>query len=124
MKRLSAAIQSIPEIAALDAFWGNKVVEMRQRNSPNKGAALTALIAERRLTAVIFAGDDATDADALRALRRRRDADDIATLGVAIIQPGAPPSVLEAADYALDGVPEVAEFLRRLADRLAPAPAP
>lgn len=121
-QRLSAAMRSIPEIAALDAFWGNKIVEMRQRNGPNKGAALNALIAERQLNAVIFVGDDATDADALRALRRRRNADGIATLGVAVIQPGAPPSVLEAADYTLNGVPEVAQFLRRLADRAAPTP--
>ena len=47
-QRLSAALKTIPEIAALDAFWGNKVVEMRHRNAPNKGAVLTARdIAER-----------------------------------------------------------------------------
>ena len=123
-QRLSNAMQTIPEIAALDAFWGNKIVEMRQRGGANKGAALNALIAERQLNAVIFAGDDATDADALRALRRRRNADGAAALGVAVIQPGAPPSVLEAADYTLNGVPEVAQFLRRLADRIVPAPPP
>ena len=80
----------------------------------NKGVALDSLIDAYRPRSVIFMGDDTTDADALRVLRRRKASGAIDGLGIAVIQDGTPASVLENADYSLNGVPEVAEFLRAL----------
>ena len=102
----------------LEALWGNKVLEIRRRGGANKGVALDALIREWGLTGVIFLGDDTTDADALRTLRRRRAEGVVAGIGVAVVQQGTPSAVIDSADYRLDGVSDVAEFLQRLAGAL------
>ena len=114
VERLTAALDTLPQAAGLDVFRGNKLIEIRRRDSVNKGAALDKAIRDWDLSTVIFLGDDTTDADALRVLRRRRAAGVVCGLGVAVVQPGTPASVLENADYRLDGVADVAEFLGRL----------
>ena len=114
----SATARVLAGNRTLDALWGNKVLEIRRRGGANKGVALDALIREWGLTGVIFLGDDTTDADALRTLRRRRDEDAIAGIGVAVMQQGTPAAVIDSADYRLDGVSEVAEFLQRLSGAL------
>lgn len=114
VERLTAALGNLPQAKGLDVFHGNKLIEIRRRDGVNKGAALDRAIRNWGLASVIFLGDDTTDADALRVLRRRRAAGAVRGLGVAVIQPGTPASVLDNADYRLDGVGEVAEFLARL----------
>ena len=113
--RLESAVARVfADSRTLEALWGNKVLEIRRRGGANKGVALNALIREWGLTGVIFLGDDTTDADALRTLRRRRAEGAIAGIGVAVMQQGTPAAVIDSADYWLDGVSEVAEFLQRL----------
>ena len=114
----SAVARVLAGSRTLEALWGNKVLEIRRRGGANKGAALDALIRDWDLTGVIFLGDDTTDADALRMLKRRRAEGAIAGIGVAVMQQGTPAAVTASADYRLDGVSEVAEFLRRLAGTL------
>ena len=113
-ERLRSALGDIPKSEDLEFFWGNKILEIRRRNGVNKGFALDRVIRDWQLDVVIFAGDDTTDADALRVLRRLRASGDIGGLGIAVIQDGTPSSVLDNADYSLDGVPEVTTFLSRL----------
>ena len=114
VERLRAAVETMPGTGDFELFWGNKILEIRRRNGVDKGVALGSLIDAYHIDGVIFLGDDTTDADALRVLRQRRASGEIGGLGVAVIQDGTPASVLESADYSLAGVPEVAEFLRRL----------
>lgn len=114
VERLTAALDTLPQAEGLDVFQGNKLIEIRRRDGVNKGAALDKAIRDWDLSTVIFLGDDTTDADALRVLRHRRAAGAVRGLGVAVIQPGTPASVLDNADYRLDGVADVAEFLKRL----------
>ncbi len=116
--KLTAALSAVPELQDVDVFWGNKVFELRLKNGVNKGTAIDALINEYRLTAVVFLGDDTTDADALHLLQRRKAQGDVRALGIAVVQSGTPASVLNAADYSLNGVPEVALFLNRFAEHL------
>ncbi len=113
-ERLTMALDTLPQAAGLDVFQGNKLIEIRRRDGVNKGDALDKAIRDWDLSTVIFLGDDTTDADALRVLRHRRAAGAVCGLGVAVIQPGTPASVLDNADYRLDGVSDVAEFLTRL----------
>ena len=47
-------------------------------------------------------------------LRKRRESGAVKGLGIAVIQDGTPDTVLDSADYSLNGVPQVAEFFRRL----------
>ena len=114
VERLTAVLGSLPQSEGLDVFHGNKLIEIRRRDGVNKGAALDRVIRDWDLASVIFLGDDTTDADALRVLRRRRAAGAVRGLGVAVMQAGTPASVLDNADYRLDGVAEVAEFLGHL----------
>ena len=112
--RLRSALDDMPDAGDFEFFWGNKILEIRRRNGVNKGVALGSLIDAFQADSVIFLGDDTTDADALRCLRTRRASGEIGGFGVAVMQDGTPPSVLRSADYSLNGVPEVASFLRRL----------
>ena len=114
VERLKAALDTLPQAAGLDVFQGNKLIEIRRRDGVNKGAALDKAIRDWGLASVIFLGDDTTDANALRVLRHRRAAGAVRGLGVAVMQPGTPASVLDNADYRLDGVGDVVEFLGRL----------
>ena len=127
VERLTAALDTLPQAAGLDVFQGNKLIEIRRRDGVNKGDALDKAIRDWGLSTVIFLGDDTTDADALRVLRHRRAAGAVRGLGVAVMQPGTPASVLDNADYRLDGVGEVAEFLDQFAQaarRVRPSAAP
>ena len=114
IERLRSALGDIPKSDDLEFFWGNKILEIRRRNGVNKGFALDRVIRDWRLGGVIFAGDDTTDADALRVLQQRKASGDVDGLGIAVIQDGTPSSVLDNADYSLNGVSEVATFLSRL----------
>ena len=111
---LTAALDTLPQAAGLDVFQGNKLIEIRRRDGVNKGAALDKAIRDWDLSTIIFLGDDTTDADALQVLRHRRAAGAVRGLGVAVMQPGTPASVVDNADYRLNGVADVAEFLKRL----------
>ena len=113
-ERLRSALGDLPKSEDLEFFWGNKILEIRRRNGVNKGVALDRVIRDWRLDVVIFAGDDTTDADALRVLQQRKASGDVDGLGIAVIQDGTPSSVLDNADYSLNGVPEVATLLSRL----------
>lgn len=121
IERLQSALADGTGIEGFEFFWGNKILEIRRRNGVNKGTALDSLIERRRLESVIFLGDDTTDADALRVLRQSKASGAVSGMGIAVIQDGAPASVLENADYSLNGVSEVAAFLRLLSAILAPA---
>lgn len=114
VERLRAAAEAMPDLGDFELFWGNKILEIRRRNGVNKGVALDGLLRDRGLSSVIFLGDDTTDADALQVLRERKASGAVGGLGVAVMQDGTPDSVLESADYSLNGVPEVAVFLSRL----------
>lgn len=115
VERLCAAMEAMLDMGDFEVFWGNKILEIRRRNGTNKGVALDGLIRDFHLGSVIFLGDDTTDADALGIIRGRKASGRIGGFGVAVIQDGTPIGVLESADYSLNGVPEVVEFLDRLA---------
>jgi trehalose 6-phosphate phosphatase len=100
---------------------GRMVIELRAPGM-DKGAALTALVAERQAGAVLFAGDDLGDLaafGAVRALRRSGHP------GVTVCSASAEVSVLAAeADLVVDGPEGVAALLGWLARSLAPSPRP
>jgi len=114
VERLRAAAEGMPDLGDFELFWGNKILEIRRKNGMDKGVALDGLMRDWRLGNVIFLGDDTTDADALQVLRERKASGAVGGLGIAVIQDGTPASVIESADYSLNGVPEVAEFLSLL----------
>jgi len=114
---LNQAVATVPEIQSMEILSGNMVLEIRGSNSVNKGSAIDKIVREHDLETLIFLGDDTTDVDALKALRNLNNTKALVGIGVAVIQDGIPLTVLENSDYTLEGVPEVAKFLKLL-DRI------
>lgn len=102
---------------------GRMVVELRPPLVVNKGTALTSLVTERDLRAVIFFGDDVTDVDAFLAATTLRESCDIEALSVAVVSDESPESVRAAADAMVWGVSECVELLQRVARLLEGAAA-
>ncbi len=95
--------------AGLDARFGRKVLELRPPVRADKGTAVAALLAESGLRRALYAGDDTTDIDAFRAVRKTE-------LGVAVAVRSAevPAGLTEQADVVVDGTAGVLELLRAL----------
>ena len=112
-RELRRALAAVPNADGVESFWGKMVLELRSARAVNKGDALAALVSDYRLDALIFAGDDTTDVDAMRRLPALGCA---ATLAIAAISDDAPPALLESAGYGANGVDAVADMLELLVE--------
>jgi trehalose 6-phosphate phosphatase len=108
-------ISALEPIAAagLELMEGKMVLELVPANRPMKGGAVERLARERRLDAVLFAGDDVADIDAFEALDRLSD-EELLTLRVAVRGPETPEELVRRADLAVDGPGGLVELLRAL----------
>jgi trehalose 6-phosphate phosphatase len=99
--------QIVPKLErdGLAASFGRMVLEVRPPVALDKGTAVRRLRGRRRLTELLFCGDDRGDIDAFRE----------ATVRIAVRSPEAPAELLELADAVLDGPRDVAELLEHLA---------
>jgi trehalose 6-phosphate phosphatase len=113
-----AALERVAETATsrgLVPHWGRKVLEIRPPLPFGKGASLADLLRDRKLAAALFAGDDATDLDAFRALRELREGgylDHAVCVGVASDE--GPPEITAEADLVVDGPDGARELLSLL----------
>ncbi|HEX8035032.1 MAG TPA: trehalose-phosphatase, partial [Ktedonobacterales bacterium] len=99
---------------ALRVTRGKMVVEVRPPIAVDKGVAVATLIEERGLRGALYLGDDRTDIDAFRALRRLTELGVCACTSVAVLHTDSPPGLAQEADVALDSIERVPEFLRWL----------
>ena len=109
---LRESLPNAPGIEQFDTFWGKKVLEIRPLRAVNKGDAIVSLVQEYHLDALMFAGDDTTDLD---AMRRMRSMSGVRSIAVAVRSRETPSALLAYASHAVDGVGEVAELLEMLA---------
>ena len=100
-----------PAARDVEAFWGKMALELRAANGSNKGSAARSLARRFALDGLLFVGDDTTDVDALVAVRELSAGGALAGLGVVVIHHDTPEAALRAADYSLEGVPEVGRLL-------------
>jgi trehalose 6-phosphate phosphatase len=105
MRYLEAQIVPKLERDGLSASFGRMVLEVRPPVALDKGTAVRRLRGRRRITELLFCGDDRGDIDAFRE----------ATVRVAVRSPEAPAELLELADAVLESPREVAELLDYLA---------
>jgi trehalose 6-phosphate phosphatase len=127
----AAAMREIATRAEQEGFvvhWGRKVLEVRPPVALDKGIGVTALLGEgdaehdghvgvdaHRFTAALYVGDDATDVDAFRALRRLEHADVLrSALCAAVRSEEAPPELVREADLTIDGPSGVRGLLEAL----------
>ncbi len=105
---LERIAESAEEVGLYTRF-GRMTLEILPPIEADKGTAIRLLLDERGLTRALYAGDDATDLDAFRALEGLE-------LGVcvALSSSEAPAGLIEAADIVVSGPEELAELLRAL----------
>jgi trehalose 6-phosphate phosphatase len=113
-----AAVEQIAaraEAAGLHTHWGRKVLEVRPPVRLDKGVGVASLLADRDLDAALYAGDDATDLDAFRALVELRDAGRLRhVVRVGVISDEGPAAIAEQADVTVEGPEGVTKLLAAL----------
>ncbi len=90
---------------------GRMVIELRPPIDLNKGTALESVVEEFGLRSILFMGDDVTDLDAMRAVKRLRDANQVVGLSIGVIGPETPQEVTRESDRLVHGVDGVSELL-------------
>jgi trehalose-phosphatase len=84
----------------------------------DKGVAIADICRERGLRGAIYLGDDRTDVDAFRALRRlAAQAPGFRGVSVAALSAEAPPALARAADVTVAGVDQAVALVAWLARR-------
>jgi trehalose 6-phosphate phosphatase len=114
----AAAAAEIAERAQREGFvvhWGRKVLEVRPPVALDKGLGITALLRGSPVTAALYVGDDSTDLDAFRGLRRLVESGRLATaLCAAVSSDEAPVELAQEADLTVEGTTGVRELLEAL----------
>lgn len=110
--RLATPLHDLADRTGLVVQPGRLVHELRGHSS-DKGAALRALVAERRAGSVLYAGDDLGDLTAFAAVEELR-ADGLPGLTVASLGPEPVPELTDRADLVVDGPTAVVAFLHWL----------
>jgi trehalose 6-phosphate phosphatase len=93
---------------------GKLVVELRPPVEVDKGVAMEEVIRGQGLRGAFYVGDDRTDVDAFRALRRLTVEGACHGVAVAVLHEEAPPELAGEADLALPSIEVVPIFLRWL----------
>src|SRR5579884_1868115 len=93
---------------------GKMVVELRPPVDVDKGVAVEEAIRAHGLRGALYLGDDRTDVDAFRALRRLTAEGVCRGVAVAVLHDETPPGLAEEADIALPSIARVPDFLRWL----------
>jgi trehalose 6-phosphate phosphatase len=111
-------VRRIAERAQEEGFavhWGRKVLEVRPPVALDKGLGISALLRGAPVSAAMYAGDDTTDLDAFRALRRLVQEGELETaVCVAVSSDEAPPELAQEADLTVDGTGAVRGLLEAL----------
>jgi trehalose 6-phosphate phosphatase len=114
----AAAVREIARLAEQEGFavhWGRKVLEVRPPVVLEKGLGIAALLRGAPVAAAMYVGDDTTDLDAFRGLRRLVDSSELdSALCVAVSSDETPPELAQEADLTVDGTRGVRELLEAL----------
>ena len=97
---------------------GRRIVELRPRLLANKGTAASLLVARLAARGVVCLGDDVTDIDMFREVRRRRESGALEAAIVAVRSDEASEAVLANADWWVDGVEGVERVLNGMLTRV------
>ena len=117
--RAEEAVEGVAELARhadLIPLWGRKVLDLRPVAGIDKGSSVHRLLVERApLDAAIFAGDDRTDLDAFRAMKRLAGTARLgAAVCVGVFTEESPAEIETEADLVVTGTEGVVEVLRAL----------
>ncbi len=109
------AIASRAEAAGLRTHWGRKVLEVRPPVRIDKGAGVEMFLSDADVDRAMYAGDDATDLDAFRALSQLAESGRLqAVVRVGVSSDEGPSAITSEADIVVDGTGGVQELLATL----------
>ncbi len=109
------ALAAKAEAAGLRTHWGRKVLEVRPPVRIDKGAGITALLADTDIDIALYVGDDSTDLDAFRGLTQLVEQGRLTkAIRVGVRSEDGPPEIAEEADLVVDGTAGVQELLAAL----------
>ena len=115
---LQPAMQQIARHEQLQLQPGRLVWELRPPIEIDKGAVLRRLAAAMQPAAIVYAGDDRTDANAFLALK---GIPAVITVAVGVRSAEVPGDMFIDCDLTVDGVPGVTNLLSQLLDVCANA---
>jgi trehalose 6-phosphate phosphatase len=115
---LLEALASAVPTSGLRVEEGRRVLNLLPPLTVTKGSAVRWLAREYRLQAIVYLGDDLTDAHAFSELARLRDRGEASTLSIGVVGPDTPPRVRQLADATVPSVDCVARLLCSAATRL------
>ena len=96
---------------------GKLIIEIRVPLPIHKGLALRQFVRRYGLNAIVFAGDDRTDLDAVTEITRMRK-EGIAALSIVVQHHDTLPELLAQADIVVQEVPGMVELLREMVEIL------
>jgi trehalose 6-phosphate phosphatase len=100
---------------------GKQIIEIRVPLPVNKGQALRQFAQRFGLQAIVFAGDDRTDLDAVQEIERMRK-EGITALAIVVQHPDTLPELLQRADIVVQKVPGMVDLLREMVEMLETPP--
>jgi trehalose 6-phosphate phosphatase len=92
---------------------GKLIIEIRVPLAVHKGKAIRQFVERYNLNAIVFAGDDRTDLDAITEITKIRE-DGIAALSIVVRHHDTLPELLTEADIVVQEVPGMVELLREM----------
>ncbi len=95
----------------LDVREGKMIVDLRLPVAIDKGTSVQSTVREKQLRGAIVLGDDTTDVDAFRAVRRFQEGGDFTGVSIAVVVDETPGIVVNEAIYTLPGTVAVEGFL-------------
>jgi trehalose 6-phosphate phosphatase len=107
-----AALEEVRTRAEREGFvarFGRKVLEVLPPLDVHKGTAVLQLLAQRKLSRALYAGDDTTDLDGFQAL----DGLEV-SVRIAVVSDEGPAELRSAADLTVRGPDELFALLHRL----------
>lgn len=109
---IKEAMEPLLEKYHLKRDEGRYVIELKPDLPVNKGDAVTVIALRTGIERAMYLGDDVTDIDAFRALRRLKDDGRLQTASIAIASDESASSVTQESDYVINSVGAVEELLR------------
>jgi trehalose 6-phosphate phosphatase len=108
-------VAAAAESSGLVTHWGRKVLEIRPPVPFDKGTAVQRLLDDGDFDGALYAGDDATDLDAFRKLRKLRARGRLAfVVCVGVSSDEGPREITDEADMTVDGPDGMRELLAAL----------
>jgi trehalose 6-phosphate phosphatase len=110
-----AGVAALAQAEGLVVHWGRKVLEVRPPVALDKGLGIAALLRGAPVTAAMYVGDDTTDLDAFRGLRRLVQSGALqSAVCVAVSSDETPVELAQEADLTVDGTDGVRGLLEAL----------